>query len=760
MITKHMMVSQRWLLILLAWFAFGGLAYAAPALPGESCKVKPNPQWSEPEKWIWTQICEGKTADLAKKYGGSDDPKQADQWPENRHLSPIFLQTILLYEPWRSSISNRGVEIIGAKFSEDIQLEEAHLNVSLYLRNSLIINVNMEDFETTKNVDMQKSHIGNINLFGASIGGQLVLDDTTVTGELNMDSVKINDSASIKRIHVKKLNLMYGYIGRQLTIEDSIIYDELNMNASIIKQDVLMDRSNLKRTTLSGADIGGLLKLTNATVNGELSMINISVKLDVLLTSGNFQDIVLTNANIGGHLNFDNATVNGKLSIGNASVKQNLSLMSGSFQEIVLANADIYGQLNLDNSKVTGSLNMQNVNITDSALIRRTQLKNVDLLYGYIGGQLTIEDSKVSDELNMNVSTIKKDVILSQSQFVYTTLSGANIGGLFKLYDINGNLLAYNTIVGRDIILIKTHLADAALRYIDVGGNIEIENGDFQKLDLTGSSFGHDLILGSKGKQPPRWNNDNVLSQQAQLILSNVSVNGIQDLEEREESCKTNGLTICRKDAWPRKMELDGFKFNNLGVIDVDNKYSDISKRPVEWWKKWLDRNQSFSPQPYQMVAGVLRKMGRADDADEVLYAGRNAEYDVTSCPGNLLLWFNFAMIGYGYKMFRSGIWIVVLVSVGVIILYLTGESSKVSAYPCPTGYPQRVSIRDVAIYWVDLVAYSFDILLPIIRLRDAHYAINLEGFARYYFYIHRLLGWVLGAFLVVGISGLTKLPA
>jgi hypothetical protein len=54
-------------------------------------------------------------------------------------------------------------------------------------------------------------------------------------------------------------------------------------------------------------------------------------------------------------------------------------------------------------------------------------------------------------------------------------------------------------------------------------------------------------------------------------------------------------------------------------------------------------------------------------------------------------------------------------------------------------------------------VAYSFDLLLPIIRLRDAHYEMDLKGFARYYFYIHKIMGYLLASFLIAGVSGLTK---
>jgi hypothetical protein len=37
------------------------------------------------------------------------------------------------------------------------------------------------------------------------------------------------------------------------------------------------------------------------------------------------------------------------------------------------------------------------------------------------------------------------------------------------------------------------------------------------------------------------------------------------------------------------------------------------------------------------------------------------------------------------------------------------------------------------------------------------HYAIDLKGWPRYYFYFRKLAGYVLASFLIAGLSGLTK---
>jgi hypothetical protein len=94
-------------------------------------------------------------------------------------------------------------------------------------------------------------------------------------------------------------------------------------------------------------------------------------------------------------------------------------------------------------------------------------------------------------------------------------------------------------------------------------------------------------------------------------------------------------------------------------------------------------------------------------------------------------------VIGYGHHIERALGWTIGLVILGAIVLRISGEGPK---HGLPVG-----------------LSYSFDMLLPVIKLRDAHYQIDLVGWPRYYFYAHKIAGFVLASFLVAGISGLTK---
>src|ERR1043166_2836068 len=94
-------------------------------------------------------------------------------------------------------------------------------------------------------------------------------------------------------------------------------------------------------------------------------------------------------------------------------------------------------------------------------------------------------------------------------------------------------------------------------------------------------------------------------------------------------------------------------------------------------------------------------------------------------------------VIGYGHRMERALYWVIGLVFLGAVVLRVSGQGIR-------NGMPIGIS-------------YSFDMLLPVIRLRDAHYDVDLIGWPRYYFYCHKIMGYILASFLIVGISGLTK---
>jgi hypothetical protein len=127
-----------------------------------------------------------------------------------------------------------------------------------------------------------------------------------------------------------------------------------------------------------------------------------------------------------------------------------------------------------------------------------------------------------------------------------------------------------------------------------------------------------------------------------------------------------------------------------------------------------------------------------------VLFAGRKRARERAWEDGHYGSWLGQWLLqltigyGYGYRYFYALFWVAGLVALGTLVLELSGEAWR------PEG--RRIGV------W-----YSLDMLLPIIQLRKWHYDIDFDGFPSVYFYVHKMMGYVLASFLIAGLSGLTR---
>lgn len=90
-------------------FAANITAHGQVALPGGPCRVEAHQSWTDVEKWVWYRLCVGEVANLSERDGRRLDPASTKGWDEERLLSPKFLESVLLHEPWVSAVPRQGV---------------------------------------------------------------------------------------------------------------------------------------------------------------------------------------------------------------------------------------------------------------------------------------------------------------------------------------------------------------------------------------------------------------------------------------------------------------------------------------------------------------------------------------------------------------------------------------------------------------------------------------------------------------------------
>lgn len=353
-------------------------------------------------------------------------------------------------------------------------------------------------------------------------------------------------------------------------------------------------------------------------------------------------------------------------------------------------------------SRVAGKLNMNGLHL-DASLIMRggAEFDEVELTNAHVGGQLQLVGSKVTGKLNMNTVRVDGHLLMrDKGEFAEVDLAGARISGDIELTGskVTGDVNCYGLVTERQIFLNRATFDGR----IDCGtarvrGSLFLDDSQFsQNVDFSGADIGGVLSLGQA-----RW------STGAALILRASRTAAIPDLAR----------------GWPPRLDVVGFTY--LRTASVDG---------FESWFRRLDR---YAPQPYHQLASVVESQGKRPLATAIRYSGRERER--AEAKGGQWVWLTALkwIIGYGYYPYFAIYWAIGLVIVGAVVLRISGEGPR-------NGMPYGL-------------AYSFDILLPIVRLRDRHHQIDLKSWARYYFYCHRIMGYVLASFLVAGLSGLTK---
>lgn len=461
---------------------------------------------------------------------------------------------------------------------------------------------------------------------------------------------------------------------------------------------------------LSYARLTNDLWLLGARFHGGLDLSHVRTSSSISLEGSTFAGLSANAAVVGDELRLDEIEVASTLGLRQVEVGRRLSLhgarLRGEPEGLDLAGAKIGDSVDLDQlTSGAGNINLDAAVVGGALTLRTSAVRSVWMVNGQVRGAVDLSDMRLPP-------LDPKDPVVT--------------GG----HAVPGELKLNNLEAGKDLSILSSRLSFITLRNARIGGNLAIEGpkgepSPLRAVDLSGTSVGHKLSFGSDWYGPINWSKD------ASLALRNTSVQAIQD---GVKDCSEPGAA--GKSPWPRHLTLGGFTLQQLVTLDGEVQV-DMSSCSSAWWIDWLGRQDPYLPEPYLALASVLARVGQKATANEILYAGKERELAAAHGGDRFLLLLQKAFIGYGYRLFRSFYWLVLFVVLGAVVLRLSKQGK-------PAGMPYGI-------------AYSFDMLVPLLRLRDAHQKLELRGIARYYFYLHKVIGYVLASFLIAGVSGLTK---
>ncbi len=339
----------------------------------------------------------------------------------------------------------------------------------------------------------------------------------------------------------------------------------------------------------------------------------------------------------------------------------------------------------------------------------------IRLLRGYLSGGLRLNGVRVRNPggyaLSAGGLTVEAGAFIRQSEFTgEIRLTGARMtGGFFMegttLHNPGGQVLDGENMVVNDQMECGhgfTAEGTVRLRGVRVNGTLSFHQGAIHAPDGLALHLSHvqieELIL--TPREPIK----------GEVRLGHSRIDVILD----------------RRDVWPEQLRLNGLVYESL------------RGEPESARLDWLTRDpHGFRPQPYEQLAVWMRRIGREDLARACQLAKQRARRrhlnPISRTWGVLLDW----TVGYGYRPWISGLWLVLLIALGTTVFSL--------------HHPHTIRQAGERPHFHAFV-YTLDLMLPIETFGQRS-AWDPAGWTDWLAWGLTGTGWILATALIAGVA-------
>lgn len=426
---------------------------------------------------------------------------------------------------------------------------------------------------------------------------------------------------------------------------------------------------------------------------------------------------------------------------------------------VLIEAATIPGTLAITASKIgAGGLFVQSANGIDNRIGPMT------ILGSTIDGSTDISNAHFAGEFDGGRTTFGNGLDIDNSSFA--ALAFFQDTDFVRSVDVSGssfsNDLRFDTSkfesalsLEYDNICLTSASCELFMADADFGNKVTIAhtliNGDLNADDASAASS-FELLNDGNARYPLsiRMINANfarnlVISKTtlATLKLGNANIVGTFQLDLPDGfwtaasllNLQGTDIGVLRNDYWnwPSVMYLDGMHFGLIGV-----KLPNLDRGCIDGgWSHWLGGMAGYSPQPYQQLAKYLTDSGDGAAASCVLRTGETRSLGQMRPLRRAIYWTYGKVAGFGYAPEQAFYFVALFVGIGMLVLRLTGQGKK---HGIPFG-----------------LFYSLSQLVPLVTLDKRFDDIELTGSARYYFYLHKIVGWVIVGFLTAALTSLSS---
>jgi hypothetical protein len=700
---------------------------------------------TEPERAVWDAIEAGTLVELPLGASAANDPAKGANWGQDRQVRAQLLVELLTGRTGPKDAHPRALKLASARITGTLDLEAATLLCPLILQGCSFeeaVNLNeaqapavrlpgchlpglaAKQLQTRGSLELDRGFTATseVNLRGAHIGGDLVFAGATLS---DPDGVAL---------HATGLTVQ-----QSMSCSDGFTaHGEVNVRGAHIDGDLVFAGATLVNPN------GDALMAARASVDGAMICGQSVGHRGGFTAQG---EVVLNGAHIGASLNFAGATLNNPegvaLAVSGLTVEQNIFCSDGftarggvnmfgariggflSFVGAILINPNGYAlmapSISVGGRMFCGSSLDNPAGFTAEGVIWLTD--------AHIGGFLTFEGASLENPGGAALIawqlTVDQDLSLSKgfSAVGKVDLSAGRVrsldcsGGAFRASDDGLALSAEGLSAADDVLCTDGFTAEGEVTFrgARIGGRLSFDgatltnpNPDRSTLDLQ-ELDAH--VLSLRPQAPPEGHID----------LTHAHVRVLVDPQA----------------AWPQSLGLWSFVYEVL----YEHPRIDVTARLA-----WLERDpRGYAPQPYEQLAAVYRRAGRDEDARRVAIAKQRRRRKERRLPGRAWGVLLDVLVGYGYRTWLGGLWLLGLLLVGWVVF-----ARAYPAHMIPANQP-----GEPLPHFQPLV-YALDTLLPVVDLHQQDNWIPL-GLAQWWAWVSILAGWVLTAAVAAALTGLIK---
>jgi uncharacterized protein YjbI with pentapeptide repeats len=663
------------------------------ALAGSNFQPSPT---NAAELYLLQSLQGGFFADLITEF-----PDEAD-----RHISGDFFVNLLKDSQIQSQ---QEIALSGAIFSDFIYAYNINIPFSIYMNDCIFLDY----------IDFSSADFGDINIYNTTFEGD------TYFGSASFEEITISNSTFKGVVNFGRIGV-YG----TMDLRNNTFQNGINLYGAYVENDFYISNSQILGTEPPpGTSYPS--EFWTMRVGHTADFVETVFEGETMFASSNFHTASFYGAEFNSFADFSQFAIDRNVDFGYSSFvagasfssfkAEEASFNSAVFSDDVSFDSASVETLTLDDAIFHGEASFLEINITRYADILGAQFNEYtdfsysNLGYAYLYGvvfngpvnfyQMEIEGDAEFDgaEFNSTEASVFNNVSIGDTLGMSGIIAPA---GLDLSYSNYGNLI----LSGDGIV----NIPSINLSRSEIGKLFSLEDATITDLTADGLNVGGSVVL--------------------------KSVTVTDNLDLRNAHLGFMSIDNFNWPSSPGAFNMRGMQFNDIDL-------GDQGLTEDTWGALLMLVNQSaYSPQAYQALSQFLADKGHPDWAAEVNLAMNRRERDEILQVGSAAWFWSWFMDGfsnYGVHPELAFVWSGLVVAIGALV------------------YRRRDNMLPFEQEEVQLeynpVWYSFALFIPYVDLGIASKwePDPKRKWARYYKYIHMLLGWILTPIALLTFGGI-----